>query len=230
MRPACCFGTTTFAQQSSKPNIVLIVSDDFGYGDSGPYGGGVGRGMPTPNLDRMADEGMTFFTFYAQPSCTPGRLRDAYRAFPNRSGMTTVAFQGQVGGLTEGGMDTWITVKERLATRPTSPGNRISARPTMRCRMFTRLSTTMNSWVFYHLNAYTYADPCGFLGCAGGPARLSGQSDQGDHERQCRRKAHEDFKVNGEYVDTPVINGKEGVVGIPYLDEYIEKAALKVLD
>ena len=46
-----------------KPNIVLIVSDDFGYGDSGVYGGGPNRGMPTPNLDRMADEGMTFFTF-----------------------------------------------------------------------------------------------------------------------------------------------------------------------
>ena len=29
--------------------------------------------MPTPNLDRLADEGMTFFSFYAQPSCTPGR-------------------------------------------------------------------------------------------------------------------------------------------------------------
>lgn len=39
-----------------KPNIVLIVSDDFGYGDSGPYGGGIGRGMPTPNIDRLASE------------------------------------------------------------------------------------------------------------------------------------------------------------------------------
>jgi hypothetical protein len=47
-----------------KPNIILIVSDDFGYGDAGPYGGGIGRGMPTPSLDRMADEGMTFFSFY----------------------------------------------------------------------------------------------------------------------------------------------------------------------
>jgi hypothetical protein len=58
---------------ADKPNIVLIVSDDFGYGDAGAYGGGPGRGMPTPQLDRMADEGMTFFSFYAQPSCTPGR-------------------------------------------------------------------------------------------------------------------------------------------------------------
>src|SRR5262245_36717586 len=46
-------GAPADAQQ--KPNIVLILSDDFGYGDSGPYGGGPGRGMPTPGLDRLAD-------------------------------------------------------------------------------------------------------------------------------------------------------------------------------
>ena len=44
--------------QVSKPNIILILSDDFGYGDAGVYGGGPGRGMPTPNLDRMAAEGI----------------------------------------------------------------------------------------------------------------------------------------------------------------------------
>src|SRR5215467_6653584 len=87
---ACAFGA---AQAADKPNIVLIVSDDFGYGDAGPYGGGPNRGMPTPSLDRMADEGMTFFTFYAQPSCTPGRAAMQTGRIPNRSGMTTVAFQ-----------------------------------------------------------------------------------------------------------------------------------------
>ncbi len=82
-----------------KPNIILIVSDDFGYGDSGPYGGGVGRGMPTPNIDRLAAEGMTFYSYYAQASCTPGRAAMMTGRYPNRSGMTTVAFQGQGGGL-----------------------------------------------------------------------------------------------------------------------------------
>jgi arylsulfatase A-like enzyme len=61
------------AQQAARPNIILIVSDDFGYGDAGVCGGGPGRGRPTPNIDRMADEGETFFSFHAQPSCTPGR-------------------------------------------------------------------------------------------------------------------------------------------------------------
>jgi Sulfatase len=53
-----------------KPNIIFIVSDDFGYGDAGAYLGGEARGMPTPNLDRLAAEGMQFLSFYAQPSCT----------------------------------------------------------------------------------------------------------------------------------------------------------------
>ena len=39
----------------------------------GVYGGGENRGQPTPGLDRMADEGMKFWSFYGQPSCTPGR-------------------------------------------------------------------------------------------------------------------------------------------------------------
>jgi len=49
--------------QQQKPNIILIVADDLGYGDTGPYGGGEGRGMPTPNIDRLSGEGMTLFSF-----------------------------------------------------------------------------------------------------------------------------------------------------------------------
>src|SRR6478752_9336841 len=85
----------TDTQQTGKPNIVLIVADDVGWGDLGVYGGGEGRGMPTPNLDRMANEGMTFFDFYAQPSCTPGRAAMQTGRNPNRSGMTTVSFQNE---------------------------------------------------------------------------------------------------------------------------------------
>ena len=82
---------TGSAGAADKPNIILILSDDFGYGDSAPYGGGPGRGMPTPSLERLSNEGMTFFSFYAQPSCTPGRAAVQTGRIPNRSGMTTVA-------------------------------------------------------------------------------------------------------------------------------------------
>jgi len=65
-----------------KPNIIFILSDDFGYGDAGVYGGGENRGMPTPSLDRLAAEGMQFMSFYAQPSCTPAAPQCKRAAFP----------------------------------------------------------------------------------------------------------------------------------------------------
>ena len=48
------------AANGKKPNIIMIVSDDFGWGDAGCYLGGEARGMPTPNLDRLAAEGVMF--------------------------------------------------------------------------------------------------------------------------------------------------------------------------
>jgi Sulfatase len=58
---------------AGRPNIILLMSDDVGWSDLGAYGGGENRGAPTPNLDRRAAEGLQFMSFYAQPSCTPGR-------------------------------------------------------------------------------------------------------------------------------------------------------------
>jgi hypothetical protein len=72
------------AANGKKPNIIMIVSDDFGYGDAGCYLGGEARGMPTPSLDRLADEGMMFTSFYAQPSCTPGRAAMQTGRIPRR--------------------------------------------------------------------------------------------------------------------------------------------------
>jgi arylsulfatase A-like enzyme len=147
-------GTVT-AQTTGKPNIVLILSDDFGYGDSGPYGGGPGRGMPTPSLDRLAAEGMTFFSFYAQPSCTPGRAAVQTGRIPNRSGMTTVAFQGQGGGLPaaewtlasvlkQAGYRTFFTGKWHLGEADYALPN-------------AQGYDEMKYVGLYHLNAYTYA-------------------------------------------------------------------------
>ena len=120
------------ATAAEKPNIVLILSDDFGYGDSGPYGGGEGRGMPTPNLDRMANEGLTFYSFYAQASCTPGRAAVQTGRIPNRSGMTTVALQGQGGGLPAAEW-TLASVLKQGGYQSLASGTWAS--PTMRCPM-----------------------------------------------------------------------------------------------
>ncbi len=51
--------TSTVFAGTEKPNIILIVSDDTGWGDLGVYGGGEGRGMPTPNLDKLAEQSST---------------------------------------------------------------------------------------------------------------------------------------------------------------------------
>jgi len=68
-------GGTAQSQQLRKPNIVFIMTDDVGWGDLGSYGGGVMRGAPTPNLDRLAAEGMRFVNYYGQASCWRGDAR-----------------------------------------------------------------------------------------------------------------------------------------------------------
>src|SRR5688500_6742886 len=148
------------AAQERKPNIILIMGDDHGYGDIGVYGGGEGRGMPSPNLDRMANESMQFYSFYAQPSCTPGRAAVQTGRIPNRSGMTTVAFQGQGGGLPAAewtlasvlktaGYRTFFTGKWHLGEADYALPN-------------AQGYDEMRYVGLYHLNAYTYADPTWF--------------------------------------------------------------------
>jgi arylsulfatase A-like enzyme len=64
--------TARGAALPEKPNIIFILADDLGYGDIGPFGSTANR---TPNLDRMAREGMKLTSFYAAPVCTPSRAQ-----------------------------------------------------------------------------------------------------------------------------------------------------------
>ena len=57
----------------SKPNIVLVLMDNFGYGEVGVYGGGVLRGAATPKIDSLADEGARFTNYNVEAECTPSR-------------------------------------------------------------------------------------------------------------------------------------------------------------
>jgi arylsulfatase len=220
---------------ADKPNILFIVSDDTGYGDLGPYGGGEGRGMPTPNVDKMAEQGMTFFSFYAQPSCTPGRAAMQTGRIPNRSGMTTVAFQGQGGGLPaaewtlasvlkQGGYQTYFTGKWHLGEADYALPN-------------AQGYDEMKYVGLYHLNAYTYADPTWFPDMDPELRAMFQKVTTGSLSGKAGEKAREDFKINGQYVDEPgksvTLHGvtyPDGVVGIPFFDGYVEKAAVEFLE
>lgn len=219
-----CAVLTPDAGAADRPNILFIVSDDTGYGDLGPYGGGAGRGMPTPNIDRMAAEGMTFFSFYAQPSCTPGRAAMQTGRIPNRSGMTTVAFQGQGGGLPKAewtlgsvlkkaGYKTYFTGKWHLGEADYALPN-------------AQGYDEMEHCFLYHCNAYTYSDETWFPDMDPKLREMFAKVTKGSLSGKAGEEAKEDFKVNGQYVDTP----EKGVVGIPFMDKYVENSGLKFLE
>jgi len=79
--------------QTKKPNIVVIMGDDIGMWNIGAYHRGLMAGK-TPNLDKLANEGMLFTDYYAEASCTAGRANFITGELPIRTGMTTV---GQAG-------------------------------------------------------------------------------------------------------------------------------------
>jgi arylsulfatase len=60
-------------ENPSKPNIVLVLMDNFGYGEVGVYGGGVLRGAATPNIDSLAHEGFRLTNYNVEAECVPSR-------------------------------------------------------------------------------------------------------------------------------------------------------------
>ena len=86
------------AQQSQKPNILVIMGDDVGWFNVGAYHRGIMSGK-TPNLDKLASEGMMFTDYYAEASCTAGRANFITGELPIRTGLTTVGQAGADVGL-----------------------------------------------------------------------------------------------------------------------------------
>jgi arylsulfatase len=84
--------------QDKKPNIVVIMGDDIGMWNIGAYHRGMMAGR-TPNLDKLAKEGMLFTDYYAEASCTAGRANFITGELPIRTGMTTVGQAGAKIGL-----------------------------------------------------------------------------------------------------------------------------------
>ena len=86
------------AADAKKPNILFIMGDDIGMWNIGAYHRGMMAGR-TPNLDKMAKEGMLFTDYYAEASCTAGRANFIMGELPIRTGMTTVGQAGASVGI-----------------------------------------------------------------------------------------------------------------------------------
>jgi arylsulfatase len=85
-----------FARTGQRPNIVWLVVDDMGYGDPGAFGGGAAVGAATPNMDRLAAEGLKLTSTYSQATCTPTRSAILTGRLPVRTGLTRPILAGDV--------------------------------------------------------------------------------------------------------------------------------------
>ncbi len=104
MEPALSFSTQEQAAQrklealrtknGKRPNIVWLLIDDMGYGDPGAFGGGAAIGAATPNMDRLAREGLKLTSTYSQATCTPTRSAILTGRLPVRTGLTRPILAG----------------------------------------------------------------------------------------------------------------------------------------
>jgi arylsulfatase len=88
----------TAARPGEQPNILFIMGDDIGWFNIGAYHQGI-MASRTPNLDRLAGEGMRFTDYYAEASCTAGRANFITGQLPIRTGLTTVGQAGATVGM-----------------------------------------------------------------------------------------------------------------------------------
>ena len=95
--------------QTDKPNILVIFGDDIGQTNVSAYADGI-VGYRTPNIDRIADEGLRFIDYYAENSCTAGRSSFITGQTPKRTGLTKVGIPGATVGL----QDRDITIAQAL--------------------------------------------------------------------------------------------------------------------
>src|SRR6201747_2013695 len=86
------------AHAQKKPNILVIMGDDVGWFNVGAYHQGIMSGK-TPNLDKLAAQGMRFTDYYAEASCTAGRANFITGELPIRTGLTTVGQAGSPIGM-----------------------------------------------------------------------------------------------------------------------------------
>jgi len=101
----------TDAVAQDKPNIIIVFMDNFGWGEPGFNGGGITRGAKTPQLDKLANEGLRFTNFNVEVQCTPSRSALMTGRYAIRSGNGTVPLGEGTYGLVQ-----WeVTMAEMLS-------------------------------------------------------------------------------------------------------------------
>jgi hypothetical protein len=96
----CCVSLPALAQNTDKPNILVIWGDDIGVHNISAYNRGL-MGYQTPNIDRIGTEGAVFTDAYGQQSCTAGRASFALGEHPFRTGLLTIGMPGSPHGIPE---------------------------------------------------------------------------------------------------------------------------------
>jgi arylsulfatase A-like enzyme len=86
--------TAVGANAQKKPNVVIMLADNVGYGDIGAYGAGEVRGMPTPRIDSIAAGGLRLTQYLVEPGCTPSRAALMTGRYSVRSGLSAVIVGG----------------------------------------------------------------------------------------------------------------------------------------
>ncbi|MSP96344.1 MAG: arylsulfatase [Betaproteobacteria bacterium] len=110
--------TAVASNPDSKPNVVLILADNLGWGELGCYGGGALRGAPTPRLDALAREGLRFLNFNVESDCVPTRAALMTGRHPIRTG----AFQSVPAGLPQGLIPWEVTLAQLFSSRGYATG------------------------------------------------------------------------------------------------------------
>ncbi len=108
---------SSFAQGAKKPNILVIFGDDIGQTNVSAYSMGL-MGYRTPNIDRVAKEGMIFTDYYAEQSCTAGRSSFITGQCTLRTGLSKVGVPGSPIGL----QDRDVTIAQLLKSQGYATG------------------------------------------------------------------------------------------------------------
>ncbi len=92
--PLLLIALTGSVNAQDRPNVVIMLADNVGYGDIGAYGAGEVRGMPTPRIDSIASQGLRLTQFLVEPGCTPSRTALMTGRYSPRVGLSTVIIAG----------------------------------------------------------------------------------------------------------------------------------------